>query len=221
MDEEDAFPSNAMECLDTDGDGIGNNADADDDNDGWTDADEERLKTDSLNSNEMPVDSFEIQIGNIGLGAWDLIGMFGGIPVFSWILFGFVTRNARCARYEEQLEEANSRQELEQVALRWEYSLMLRLLGPHQGIRLERIRAELDDRFENAENLMLSEDFEPMTEIDQTFIVDEQEIPVIGSAPDKSMVAEQIDSDGYEWLDYGGQKWYRSTNSQEEWQKFS
>ena len=221
MDEVDAFINNSLECIDTDGDGIGNNADSDDDNDGWTDADEERLKTDSLNSNEKPVDSFEIQIGNIGLGAWDLIGMFGGIPIFSWILFGFVTRNARCARYEEQLEEANSRQELEQVALRWEYSLMLRLLGPHQGIRLERIRAELDDRFENAENLMLSEDFEPMTEIDQTFIVDEQEIPAIGSAPDKSMVADQIDSDGYEWIDHGGQKWYRVTNSQEEWQKFS
>ena len=147
--------------------------------------------------------------------------MFGGIPIFSWILFGFITRNKRCARYEEQLEEAQSRDELEQVALNWEYSLMLRLLGPHQGIRLERIRAELDDRFENAENLMLSEDFEPMTEIDQTFIVDEQEIPAIGSAPDKSMVADQIDSDGYEWIDHGGQKWYRVTNSQEEWQKFS
>ena len=38
-----------------------------------------------------------------------------------------------------------ARDELEDVARMWEYSLMLRMLGPHQGIRLERLRAELDD----------------------------------------------------------------------------
>ena len=37
-DTEDAFPLDANESLDTDGDGIGNNADADDDGDGVTDA---------------------------------------------------------------------------------------------------------------------------------------------------------------------------------------
>ena len=85
---------------------------------------------------------------SIGLGAWDLIGIFGGIPLFAWISFGFVTRNGRCKRYEELLQQAKSRDELEQIALRWEYSLMLRMLGPHQGIRLERLRSELDDKFE-------------------------------------------------------------------------
>ena len=29
---------------------------------------------------------------------------------------------------------------------------MLRMLGPHQGIRLERLRSELDDKFEFGEN---------------------------------------------------------------------
>jgi hypothetical protein len=53
------------------------------------------------------------------------------------------------------LTEARSRDELEQVALKWEYSLMLRLLGPHQGIRLERIRSELDDVFEKYEDSMV------------------------------------------------------------------
>ena len=174
MDEEDVFPTNSLECLDTDGDGIGNNADADDDNDGWTDADEGREGTDALNPNDTPVDSFEIVIPgtSVGLGAWDLIGMFGGIPVFAWLAFGFVTRNTRCSRFEQELENANSREELEGVALRWEFSLMLRMIGPHQGIRLERIRSELDDRFENAENLMLSEELEPMTEVDQTPLVE-------------------------------------------------
>ena len=52
---------------------------------------------------------------------------------------------------------------------------MLRLLGPHQGIRLERIRSELDDKFENAELLMASEEYIPMTEIEQAPIVNAQE----------------------------------------------
>jgi hypothetical protein len=223
MDEVDAFEDNPLECLDTDGDGIGNNADADDDNDEWTDADEIRAGTDPLDPNDTPVDSFEIVIPGteIGLGAWDLIGMFGGIPIFSWILFGFVTRNKRCARYEEQLEEAQSRDELEQVALRWEYSLMLRLLGPHQGIRLERIRSELDDKFENAENLMAAEEFEPMTEVDQTPIVEAQQkvIPEIGSGPSISAEADQIDENGYSWLMHEGKQWYR-TNSESHWFEF-
>jgi hypothetical protein len=221
MDGDDAFWDNPLECLDTDGDGIGNNADADDDNDLVTDADEIRAKTNPLDPNDTPVDSFEIQIGNIGLGAWDLIGMFGGIPVFSWILFGFVTRNKRCSRYEVLLEEAQSRDELEQVALRWEYSLMLRLLGPHQGIRLERIRSELDDKFENAENLMAAEEFEPMTEVDQTPIVEAQQkvIPEIGSGPSISAEADQIDENGYSWLMHEGKQWYR-TNSESHWFEF-
>lgn len=55
-DEQDAFPDNQFESLDTDSDGIGNNADDDDDNDGWSDADEKRLNTDPLNADEVPAD---------------------------------------------------------------------------------------------------------------------------------------------------------------------
>ena len=216
MDEEDVFPTNSLECLDTDGDGIGNNADADDDNDGWTDADEGREGTDALNPNDTPVDSFEIVIPgtSVGLGAWDLIGMFGGIPVFAWLAFGFVTRNTRCSRFEQELENANSREELEGVALRWEFSLMLRMIGPHQGIRLERIRSELDDRFENAENLMLSEEFEPMIEVDQTPLVEAQEkmVPEISTGPVIAAEADQIDANGYHWLMHEGVQWYRTEN---------
>jgi hypothetical protein len=223
MDEDDEFDDNPLECLDSDGDGVGDNADADDDNDGWTDADEGREGTDPLNPNETPVDSFEMVIPGteIGLGAWDLIGIFGGIPVFSWILFGFVTRNARCQRYEDELEKAESREELEQVALGWEYSLMLRLLGPHQGIRLERIRSELDDKFENAENLMLRDEFEPMTVVDQTPIVEAQEkvIPELGIGPSIDAIADQIDENGYSWLTHEGVQWYR-TSSDSHWFQF-
>jgi hypothetical protein len=218
MDGDDDFWDNPLECLDTDGDGIGNNADGDDDNDEWTDADEIRANTDPLDPNDTPVDSFEIQIGNIGLGAWDLIGIFGGVPIFGWILFGFVTRNARCARFEEDLESANSREELEQVALRWEYSLMLRLLGPHQGIRLERLRSELDDKFENAELLMSSDGYEPMTDVEQAPIVEAEEknVPAIETTPSPDTPPDQTDEHGYSWLNYNGENWYR-TASDTEW----
>ena len=83
-----SLKTDPTECIDTfDGDGIGNNADSDDDGDGWTDADEIRLNTDSLSSSSQPVDSFEIVIPGtaVGLIAWDLIGIFGGVPLFAWI----------------------------------------------------------------------------------------------------------------------------------------
>ena len=221
LDEDDAFPENGQECIDTDGDGIGNNGDSDDDGDGWTDADEERLNTDPLSSSSKPVDSFEIVIPGtaVGLGAWDLIGIFGGVPLFAWIGFGFATRNGRCQRYEELLKDANSRDELEQVALRWEYSLMLRMLGPHQGIRLERLRAELDDKFENATY--------DETEIgyDQTNLVENEgkEIPPINetsATPTKETVATSTDDSGYDWYKQGEENWYRPAGSDDEWVKF-
>ena len=221
LDEDDAFPENGQECVDTDGDGIGNNGDSDDDGDGWTDADEERLGTDSLSASDQPIDSFEIVIPGtaVGLGAWDLIGIFGGVPLFAWIGFGFATRNGRCQRYEELLKEATSRDELEQVALRWEYSLMLRMLGPHQGIRLERLRAELDDKFENATFDANDIGF------DQTSIVENEgkDIPPINqsfSGPTKETIATSTDDSGYEWFKQGEENWYRPAGSSDEWFKF-
>ena len=219
LDDDDAFKDNALECLDTDDDGIGNNADADDDNDEWTDADEIRAGTDPLDPTDTPVDSFEIVIPGteIGLGAWDLIGIFGGVPIFAWILFGFVTRNGRCSRYEEELRDAKSRLELEQVAVRWEYSLMLRLLGPHQGIRLERLRAELDDEFENAELLLGIDSEQPVEKTDHTSIVntEQKQYPEIMTGPSPDMTPDQTDDNGYSWIKYDGKDWYRVQDDSE------
>jgi hypothetical protein len=169
----DWAPFDYREWLDSDGDGEGDNADLDDDNDGWTDTDEARQGTDPFSSESQPVEGFEVIIPGtqISLGAWDLIGMFGGIPLFIWIAFGFVTRNGRTARFEHLLAEATTREELEKIANQWEYSLMLRLIGPHQGIRLERIRTELDDRLE-AELFNSEQDAE--MELDQTHLVERE-----------------------------------------------
>ena len=101
----------------------------------------------------------------IGLDAWDLIGIFGGGPIFLWLLFGFVTRNRRTRGIEERMEFAKSRTELNEIAQRTEYLLMLRLLGTHQGIKLERVRAELDDILEASEGT-------PIESFDHTLMVE-------------------------------------------------
>ena len=46
----------------------------------------------------------------------------------------------------------------EEVATEYERALMIRLIGPHQGIRLERVRAELDDEIELGEVALTGEE---------------------------------------------------------------
>ncbi len=57
LDENDAFPLDATEWLDTDADGIGNNADTDDDGDGQLDTDEIACGSDPLLASSMSLDS--------------------------------------------------------------------------------------------------------------------------------------------------------------------
>ena len=226
LDEDDKFPEDFREWADNDGDEVGDNADTDDDNDGWSDADELRDGTDPFLSSEQPVDSFEIVIPGtaVGLGAWDLIGIFGGVPLFIWIGFGFITRNGRTAKYEEKLRTANTRDELEGVARQWEYSLMLRMLGPHQGIRLERLRAELDDVFERQNQTLSSLE---QSEYNQTQLVQEEmnqnekQVPEINLKPDIAAVGNP-DEKGYEWItSEDGKNWYRAQGSKDDWVEFS
>ncbi len=226
LDVNDLFPEDIREWADYDGDGEGDNADSDDDNDGWADTDEMRLGTDPFSSADVPVDSFEIVIPGtaVGLGAWDLIGMFGGIPLFMWIGFGFVTRNRRTAKYEGLLREAQTRDELEEVAHMWEYSLMLRMLGPHQGIRLERLRAELDDRFEAQNQKLSSIEPEPHNHtemVEEAMQVEQKSLPSIESASPKVSINGITDGKGYEWYTDGQENsWYRNEGSNSEWQRF-
>ncbi|MGB2494561.1 MAG: hypothetical protein ACPID1_08005 [Poseidonia sp.] len=151
-DGQDAFPTNPLESADNDGDGIGDFADPDDDNDGVLDDAELNAGTDPYDATSKPIDSFEIILPgtSIGLGAWDLIGVFVGIPITVWIMIGILTRGGRAKRYEGMLRDATRREDLEEVALAYERAVMMRMLGPHQAIRLERLRTELDDELEQA-----------------------------------------------------------------------
>ena len=131
---------------------IGDNQDLDDDNDGVLDDAEINAGTDPFDAPSKPVDSFEIILPgtSIGLGAWDLIGVFVGIPFTTWILVGMATRGNRQRRFEEMLRGAERREDLEDIASAYERAVMMRMLGPHQAIRLERLRTELDDELEQA-----------------------------------------------------------------------
>ena len=149
-DEDDAFPSDYRESKDSDGDGEGDNADIDDDNDGWTDTDEIRLGADPYSSAEKPVEGFEIILPGteIALGAWDIIGIFTGVPLALWISIGLLTRGKRGRKYEAELEEAETLEELNAVAANYESSIMWKMIGPHQALRLERMRTEIErDKF--------------------------------------------------------------------------
>jgi len=59
-----------------------------------------------------------------------------------------MTRTNRGRRFEADLNDATSLQDLNRIAAGYESALMWKMLGPHQGLRLERIRTELErDKF--------------------------------------------------------------------------
>ena len=213
MDVFDPFPLDPREWSDFDGDGIGDNADTDDDNDGYPDILEINQLTDPLSASSHPTESWELIVPGttIGLGAWDMIGILGGGPLAIWLAFGLLTRSGRTARYQQELESALTREALEGIAHRYEFSLMLRLIGPHQGIRLERLRAELDDELELLPLKMNQPLDTPITEVDQTTQVEAKmqgkEIPDLNQPA--STAVGVVDDDGYEWVDHGGESWYR------------
>ena len=248
-DSSDLFPSNNQEWADFDLDGKGDNSDSDDDGDGWADADEIRQGTNPFDSEDFPVETFEIVIPGtaVGLGAWDLIGVFGGVPVFIWLMYGMVTRNARTARFENLLREATSRDELEGVAHKSEFALMLRLLGPHQGIRLERIRSELDDHFEaQGQQLTRLQEVENdhteevKREMEKKDLVEIKAVPEIETSapeptptqtptpatPAQTIQKPPLDAvptnygDGYEWIEFSNYTWYRVQGEKTEWSRW-
>ena len=101
---------------------------------------------------------------------------------------------------------------------------MLRMLGPHQGIRLERLRAELDDRFE-AQNQTLSsiepEQHDQTQMVEQAMQAEQKSLPRIESKPPEITAQGKPDGKEYEWYTDGQEtSWYRNEGSNSEWQRF-
>ncbi len=163
------------------------------------------MGTDPFSSKSQPVDSFEIVVPgtNIGLGAWDIMGMLGGIPLALWIGTGLITRNGRTRRFEDRLFTARSEEELADISQAYEWSLMWRMIGPHQALRLERIRSNLEVKFSQVPKIV--------PDIDQSDMME-------ATTPESSL-SGIIATDGYEWLEHSGYDWYREY-SHEEWTRW-
>ena len=154
--QKDAFINNPSQWVDSDGDGYGDNIvcvfydAAPDDPEEWIAGDECDLEDD---------DGIEVAIPGTEFvfSAWDLVGIASGGPLAVWLIYSFSTRNKRTDEFEERMEQASTREEIELIATEYERAMMLRLLGNHQGIRLERVRAECDDKIEHMESLLAHE----------------------------------------------------------------
>jgi|GEM_PF-3182100 len=143
---EDAFPGDPTEWSDYDQDNIGDNADQDDDGDGVSDTEEMREGTDSFNSADKPFAG--VNIIGLTLGEWDLITILIGGPSAIYLGFALISRNRRTEKYEDMIYAATSEEELEEISNKYELSLQMRLIGPHHGLRLERIRSKQENILE-------------------------------------------------------------------------
>ena len=227
--------------ADYDGDAIPDVNDEDDDNDGFSDSKEKKEGTDPLNEESVPVEGFEIIVPgtSVSLGAWDILGVLSGVPLITWLMFSLVTRNGRTQRFTVQLKEAKTREEVEEIAERYGHALMIKLIGPHQGMRLERIRMEKDASLKEQDNVNpveeLQVDAEPILTLDQTSVLEEamkeddldtqrelqeDENSVVESTPAIDLKGIP-DESGFEWTNLDGVQWYRVSGSGDDWIKWS
>ena len=186
---------------DFDSDGIADIDDEDDDNDGYSDIEELTRNSDPRHASSTPIEGFEVIIPGteISLGAWDIIGMLTGIPLIIWLSFSLVTRNKRTQGFVNDMRQAKTRQELDAVAERYEKAIMLKLIGPHQGMRLERIRAEADDTIEERERAFkykmeesVLEEEKAGAELEAEFFDEVDQTPLVEKA-EKAEAGEQTE----------------------------
>ena len=66
-----------------------------------------------------PIRNTVVELGRwVSLGAWDIIGIFTGVPLAAWIGLGLMNRTSRGRRFESALGEAKSLEELNQTTHR-------------------------------------------------------------------------------------------------------
>ena len=136
-------------------------------------------------------------------------------------------------------------EELNLVAEKYENSLMWKMIGPHQALRLERMRTEIErDKFTD---LPKSDPFdelaskreqksEPANErVESEKVKGEEANPklMVTENPDgpKGVVLnaeppapkakpDSTDENGYEWIKHEGVNWYRVAKSGDDWKQF-
>ena len=59
-----------------------------------------------------------------------------------------MSRNRRTEKFENLIYEAEKEEDLEEISRKYELALQMRLIGPHQGLRLERIRSKQENILE-------------------------------------------------------------------------
>ena len=85
---------------------------------------------------------------DINLQEWDLVTIGIGGPSALYLAFTFLSRNRRTEEFEELIHMAESENDLQVISDRYERALQMRLIGPHQGLRLERIRSKRENILE-------------------------------------------------------------------------
>ena len=140
--------------------------------------------------------------------------MLTGVPLGLWIWAGLLTRTQRGRNYEEELAEAENIEDLNLVASKYENSLMWKMIGPHQALRLERMRTEIErDKFTDLpksdpfDELARKQEQKPEPVVVQTpsesnDVVSNAKPPALKAKPDST------DENGYEWIKHEGVDWY-------------
>ena len=109
---------------------------------------EEDSGTDSFSSASKPFAGVDIPLIDINLQEWDLVTIGIGGPSALYLAFTFLSRNRRTEEFEELIHMAESENDLQVISDRYERALQMRLIGPHQGLRLERIRSKRENILE-------------------------------------------------------------------------
>ena len=183
-----------------------------------------------MSSSQKPVEGFDLIIPStqISLGAWDIIGVLTGVPLGLWISAGLLTRTQRGRRYESELDDAENIEDLNLVAEKYENSLMWKMIGPHQALRLERMRTEIErDKFTNQPK---SDPFDELAKSEEAKAKGEKEAtetPEVtkvvhpkAKPPELKAKPDSTDENGYEWIKHEGVDWYRMAKSEDDWKRF-
>ena len=110
-----------------------------------------------------------------------------------------------------KLKETKNQKELDKISGKVELCLTVRLLGVNQGIRLDKLRTELEEKFASSEMELEVDNYKTIPVISN-----------VSSQPSPSTPAEQVDEKGYEWItSEDGKNWYRAQGSTDDWVEFS